>query len=148
MLQSPWVKPLLAGLVLGFGAVVVGMRADVAKSDESNTTLTTYSQARSAVLEKGPLAVPLKLRNAPTPLMKSMGYSGGYRYPHNFSGNYVPEEYLPDELRGQRFYEPSGSGEEAQIRERLAKWREELESKREAEERQTTAEAETAKKLK
>jgi len=79
---------------------------------KSNSTLTTYSNARKAVVEHGPLPVPLKLRNAPTPLMKSMGYSGGYRYPHNFSGNYVPEEYLPDALRGQRFYEPGTSGED------------------------------------
>ncbi|HEY4748376.1 MAG TPA: replication-associated recombination protein A, partial [Steroidobacteraceae bacterium] len=84
----------------------------LATCPKSNSTLTTYSNARKAVLEHGPLPVPLKLRNAPTPLMKSMGYSGGYRYPHNFSGNYVPEEYLPDALRGQRFYEPGTSGEE------------------------------------
>jgi putative ATPase len=51
--------------------------------------------------------------------MKSMGYSGGYKYPHNFSGHYVAEEYLPDALRGQRFYQPSESGEEAAIKERM-----------------------------
>src|ERR1041384_766425 len=96
----------------------------LATCPKSNSTLTTYSNARKAVLEHGPLPVPLKLRNAPTPLMKSMGYAGGDKYPHNFSGNYVPEEYLPDELRGSRFYEPSSSGEEAEIAERLAKWRE------------------------
>jgi putative ATPase len=67
--------------------------------------------------------VPLKLRNAPTPLMKSMGYSGGYKYPHHFEGNYVPEEYLPDELRGLRFYEPGEQGEEARIKEWLDKQR-------------------------
>src|SRR6185436_18365599 len=71
----------------------------LATCPKSNSTLSTYSSARKAVLERGPLPVPLKLRNAPTPLMKAMGYSGGYRYPHNFSGNYVPEEYLPDALR-------------------------------------------------
>src|SRR5206468_10744469 len=102
----------------------------LATCPKSNSTLTTYSKARSAVLEHGPLPVPLKLRNAPTPLMKSMGYSGGYRYPHNFSGNYVPEEYLPDELRGQRYYEPSQSGEEAEVGERLERWREEVEQNR------------------
>ena len=85
---------------------------------KSNAVLTAYSSARAAVLEKGPLPVPLKLRNAPTPLMKSMGYSGGYKYPHNFSGNYVAEQYLPDALQGQRFYAPSESGEEAQIKAR------------------------------
>src|SRR5438477_6075642 len=91
----------------------------LATCPKSNSVLTAYSSARSAVLERGPLPVPLKLRNAPTPLMKSMGYAGGYRYPHNFDGHYVPEEYLPDELQGSRFYEPSASGEEARIKERL-----------------------------
>src|SRR4051812_33999070 len=91
----------------------------LALAPKSNTVLTSYGNARKAVLEKGPLPVPLKLRNAPTPLMKSMGYSGGYKYPHNFEGHYVPEEYLPDELQGSRFYEPGESGEEARIKERL-----------------------------
>jgi putative ATPase len=91
----------------------------LASCPKSNSVLTAYASARSAVLERGPLPVPLKLRNAPTPLMKSMGYAGGYRYPHNFEGHYVPEEYLPDELQGSRFYEPSDSGEEARIKERL-----------------------------
>src|SRR5213082_2331077 len=93
--------------------------AFLASCPKSNSTLKAYSSARQAVLEKGALAVPLKLRNAPTPLMKSMGYAGGYKYPHNFEGNYVPEEYLPDELRGSTFYEPGESGEEARIKERL-----------------------------
>src|SRR5881392_3237171 len=119
----------------------------LATCPKSNTTLTTYSQARSAVLEKGPLPVPLKLRNAPTPLMKSMGYSGGYRYPHNFSGNYVPEEYLPDELRGQRFYQPSENGEEAQIGERLQHWRAAAEARRRAEELESAAVSTAAKTL-
>src|SRR5213082_4172398 len=93
--------------------------AFLASCPKSNSTLKAYSSAREAVLEKGALPVPLKLRNAPTPLMKSMGYSGGYKYPHNFEGNYVAEEYLPDELRGSTFYEPGESGEEARIKERL-----------------------------
>ena len=114
---------------------------------KSNSTLATYSNARKAVLEHGPLPVPLKLRNAPTPLMKAMGYSGGYRYPHNFSGNYVPEEYLPDELRAERFYEPSGSGEEARIGERLARWRLELEERRRAEEAAGAAVSAAARKI-
>jgi putative ATPase len=111
----------------------------LASCPKSNSTLTTYSNARAAVTEHGPLPVPLKLRNAPTPLMKSMGYSGGYRYPHNFSGNYVPEEYLPDELRGQRYYRPSQSGEEAQIGQRLEQWREEVARKRDEEEAERAA---------
>jgi putative ATPase len=119
----------------------------LATCPKSNSTLTTYSNARKAVLENGPLPVPMKLRNAPTPLMKSMGYSGGYRYPHNFSGNYVPEEYLPDELRGQRFYQPSGSGEEANIAARLVKWREDAEQRRAEEDREQQATEAAARKL-
>src|SRR3982750_3800440 len=111
----------------------------LATCPKSNSTLTTYSSARKAVLEHGPLPVPLKLRNAPTPLMKAMGYSGGYRYPHNFSGNYVPEEYLPDVLRGEQFYQPGDSGEEAQIRDRLAHWRADIEERRKAEAAESAA---------
>jgi putative ATPase len=91
----------------------------LALAPKSNTVLTSYGNARKAVLEKGPLPVPMKLRNAPTPLMKSMGYSGGYKYPHNFEGHYVAEQYLPDELAGQRFVELSDSGEEPEMRDRL-----------------------------
>jgi putative ATPase len=119
----------------------------LATCPKSNSTLTTYSNARKAVLEHGPLPVPLKLRNAPTPLMKSMGYSGGYRYPHNFSGNYVPEEYLPDALRGQRFYDPGTSGEEPQIRERLEHWRAEREERRRAEEAEDASVAAAARAI-
>src|SRR2546428_5717895 len=119
----------------------------LATCPKSNSTLTTYSTARKAVLEHGPVPVPLKLRNAPTPLMKAMGYSGGYRYPHNFSGNYVSEESLPDELRAERFYEPSGSGEEARIGERLARWRLELEERRRAEEAAGAAVSAAARKI-
>ena len=121
--------------------------AYLASCPKSNAVIRAYGAARTAVMEHGPLPVPLKLRNAPTPLMKSMGYSGGYRYPHNFSGNYVPEEYLPDELRGQRYYEPSESGDEAAIRARLSEWRAELETKRSEEERDREAEQRARRKL-
>ena len=94
--------------------------AFLATCPKSNAVIAAYGAARKAVHDGGPLAVPLKLRNAPTHLMKSMGYGGGYRYPHNFEGNYVPEDYLPDELRGTRFYQPSDNGEERLIKERLA----------------------------
>jgi len=97
--------------------------AYLATCPKSNAVIAAYGAARKAVMDLGPLSVPLKLRNAPTQLMKGMGYGGGYKYPHNFEGNYVVEEYLPDELRGQRFYEPSGNGEEKAIKERLAIWR-------------------------
>jgi putative ATPase len=95
----------------------------LALAPKANTVITSYAAARKLVLEKGPLPVPLKLRNAPTRLLESMGHGGGYRYPHNFEGNYVAEEYLPDALRGVRVVDPSGSGEEKALFERLARLR-------------------------
>ena len=97
--------------------------AYLALAPKSNTVIAAYAAARKLVLEKGPLPVPLKLRNAPTRLMESMGYGGGYRYPHNFDGHYVAEEYLPDALRGSRIVEPSTSGFEKELGERLARLR-------------------------
>jgi putative ATPase len=91
----------------------------LALAPKSNTALTAYANARRLVQEHGALPVPLKLRNAPTKLMKDMGYGGAYRYPHDFEGNYVPEEYLPDELRGERIVKLSESGHEKALRERL-----------------------------
>jgi len=95
----------------------------LATAPKSNTVLKTYGAARAAVDEHGALPVPLHIRNAPTPLMKKMGYGAGYQYPHDFDGHYVAENYLPDKLRGQRFYAPSQSGYEKQLAERLAAWR-------------------------
>jgi putative ATPase len=91
----------------------------LALAPKSNTALTAYANARRLVQEHGALPVPLKLRNAPTKLMKDMGYGGAYRYPHDFEGNYVPEEYLPDELRGEPIVKLSESGHEKALRERL-----------------------------
>jgi putative ATPase len=91
----------------------------LAMAPKSNAVLSSYANARAAVTEKGPLPVPLHLRNAPTRLMKSLGYGGGYKYPHNFEGNYVPETYLPDALRGERMYQPSRNGFEKEMSFRL-----------------------------
>jgi putative ATPase len=96
----------------------------LATSPKSNTALTTYAAALEAVKEGGPLGVPMHIRNAPTKLMKEMGYGAGYQYPHDFEGHYVPADYLPDELRGRRFYAPKDSGYEKTIAERLAWWNE------------------------
>ena len=94
----------------------------LATAPKSNSTLTTYAAARKDVLAMGALPVPMHLRNAPTKLMKSAGYSKGYRYPHNFEGNYVPQQYLPNELVGRRYFRPSDSGYEEVIARRLAEW--------------------------
>ncbi|RMH42263.1 MAG: replication-associated recombination protein A [Deltaproteobacteria bacterium] len=71
----------------------------LARAPKSNEVLTAYARARRWVRDYGALPVPMKLRNAPTALMKQMGYGRGYKYPHEFDGNYVEgETYLPDEL--------------------------------------------------
>jgi len=92
----------------------------LALAPKSNTALTTYAKARAAVRDKGPLPVPAKLRNAVTALDRASGRGDGYKYPHDFAGAYVPEDYLPDALIGERMYEPTESGFEAELKQRLA----------------------------
>jgi putative ATPase len=92
----------------------------LACAPKSNAALVTYGAARKDVVAHGTLAVPAKLRSAPTRAMKDWGYGEGYRYPHDFDGSYVPERYLPDELAGRRYYAPKGAGAERAILERLA----------------------------
>jgi len=94
----------------------------LACAPKSNTALTTYAAARKAVREQGALPVPKSLRNASTALQKAEGYGEGYRYPHDFDGQYVPADYLPDALVGRRFYQPTRSGKESEIADRLAEW--------------------------
>jgi putative ATPase len=98
----------------------------LALAPKSNAAITAYAAARRLVQERGPLPVPLKLRNAPTSMMKGMGYGGGYKYPHEFDGHYVAEEYLPDALRGERIVKLSESGLEKALGERWKALREKL----------------------
>jgi putative ATPase len=92
----------------------------LALAPKSNTSISAYGNARRLVREKGPLPVPMKLRNAPTKLMEGLGYGAGYRYPHNFEGHYVADEYLPDAIKGERIVALSESGLEKALGER---WR-------------------------
>jgi putative ATPase len=96
----------------------------LATAPKTNTALTTYAAAKADVDAHGALPVPPHLRTATTPLQKSLGWSAGYQYPHDFEGHYVREEYLPEALRGHRYYEPSDSGREKDIKTRLAALRE------------------------
>jgi putative ATPase len=92
----------------------------LASAPKSNACNVAWHRARELVGKHGALAVPKKLRNAVTPLMKEEGYGQGYKYAHDFAGAVVPgETYLPDELEGQVLYEPTDRGEEARIKERL-----------------------------
>jgi putative ATPase len=98
----------------------------LALAPKSNRALTTYAAARKLVKEHGALPVPAKLRPGSNAASKSLGHGENYKYPHDFEGHYVPEDYLPDKLVGTKIYEPSDSGFEAE----LAKRREEIERKR------------------
>ncbi|HEY6461589.1 MAG TPA: replication-associated recombination protein A [Polyangiaceae bacterium] len=93
----------------------------LATAPKSNACNVAWHKAKELVEKHGALAVPKKLRNAVTPLMKEEGYGAGYKYAHSFEGAVVPgETYLPDELAGEVLYEPSDRGEEVRIKERLA----------------------------
>ena len=91
----------------------------LACAPKSNTALTAYAAARRLVREHGALPVPAELKNAATALAKQMGHGQGYKYPHEFEGNYVPADYLPAALVGQPIYQPTTSGHEAAIKARL-----------------------------
>ncbi|MFQ5903430.1 MAG: replication-associated recombination protein A, partial [Candidatus Binatia bacterium] len=95
----------------------------LATAPKSNTVYRALGAAEKALAESEPGPVPLPLRKAPTPLMESLGYGKGYQYPHDFPEGYVPTQGLPENLRGQRFYEPSEYGKEKEVKERLERWR-------------------------
>jgi putative ATPase len=86
---------------------------------KSNASYKAMLAAAQDVEEKGGLAVPLHLRNAPTPLMDTLGYGKGYKYAHDFPGHVVEQQHLPKELEGTRYYFPSEEGHEKKIKERL-----------------------------
>jgi putative ATPase len=93
----------------------------LAVAAKSNAVYTAYKKARIAAAESGTRPVPLRLRNAPTKLMKNLGYGDGYRYAHDEEGGYAAgETYFPDDMKPQRFYEPVDRGMEAKIKEKLA----------------------------
>lgn len=94
----------------------------LATSPKSNASYLAIDRAQAKVRETGTLPVPLHLRNAPTRLMKQLDYGAGYQYAHDFPGNFVDQEYLPDEIKGTTFFVPQPGGPEAGIRERLAAW--------------------------
>jgi putative ATPase len=95
----------------------------LATSPKSNASYMAIENAISAVHSHGDLPVPLHLRNAPTRLMKDLGYHKGYKYAHDFEGSFVPDNYLPEEISGMIFYEPGPNGREGEIRKQLeARW--------------------------
>ena len=94
----------------------------LATAPKSNSAKAALGAAMEAARETPAAPVPLHIRNAPTPLMKELGYHAGYRYAHDSPDAYLPQEYLPDELRGKIFYTPGSFGHEQRIAERLEWW--------------------------
>ncbi|HEV8235760.1 MAG TPA: replication-associated recombination protein A, partial [Gemmatimonadaceae bacterium] len=94
----------------------------LATAPKSNSSMVALRAALEAAREHPAEGVPLHVRNAPTGLMKELGYGAGYQYAHDSPEAYIPQEYLPDRLRGSRFYEPGPFGFEKEIAKRLAWW--------------------------
>jgi len=95
----------------------------LATAPKSNAIYTAYQRVQKDVRELENMPVPLHVRNAPTSLMKDLGYGKGYQYPHDFPDHFVEEEYLPENLKGRIYYHPSDQGFEREIKKRLESWR-------------------------
>jgi len=95
----------------------------LAAAPKSNSIYAAYGKVQQVVKKAGSLPVPMHIRNAPTRLMKNLGYGKDYKYAHNYKDGFVAQDYLPEKLRGQVFYWPSNRGYERIVKERLDKWR-------------------------
>jgi len=93
----------------------------LATSAKSNSATTAIGAAMSLVKQTGDLPVPLHLRNAPTKLMKNIGYGKDYKYAHSFEGNFVDLDFLPDAIKGTKLYEPGNNPREHESKEKLKK---------------------------
>lgn len=93
----------------------------LATSPKSNASYLAIRAAQDKVRETGDLSIPLAIRNAPTKLMKDLDYGKDYKYAHDYEGNFVDIEFLPDKLKGTKFYEPGNNSRENEIRQYLRK---------------------------
>jgi putative ATPase len=91
----------------------------LATSPKSNASYMAIENAQAMVRDKGDLSVPLHIRNAPTKLMKELGYHKDYKYAHSYEGNFIKDNFLPEEIKGTKFYEPGYNPKEEEIRKRL-----------------------------
>ena len=104
------------------GAIVLSqVTTYLASTTKSNASYMALRSAQGSVREKGAASVPLHIRNAPTSLMKEKGHGKGYQYPHDHPNHFTIQEYLPDELKGTRFYHPTTEGLEKRVYDRLVK---------------------------
>lgn len=95
----------------------------LATAPKSNSAYVAYGRVKREIEESGPQPVPLHIRNAPTRLMKDLGYGRDYKYAHDYEGGVVEQEHLPETLRGKKFYSPKEIGFEREILKRLRYWR-------------------------
>ena len=95
----------------------------LATAPKSNSIYTAFGRVKRAIRDSGALPVPLHIRNAPTGLMRDLGYGRDYKYAHDYDDAFTPQDYLPSELKGQIFYRPTDRGYEKTIKSRLDKWR-------------------------
>ena len=91
----------------------------LANSAKSNASYQAINEAQKTVRKTGDLSVPLHLRNAPTKLMKDLNYGKEYKYAHNYDDNFIEQEFLPDEIKNKKLYEPGNNPRENQFRELL-----------------------------
>jgi putative ATPase len=102
----------------------------LATSPKSNSAYMAINSALEKVRETGNQPVPLHLRNAPTKLMKELGYHEGYKYAHDYAGHFVEQQFLPDELQQARFWTPQENAAEQKLRERMKMlWKDRFEPK-------------------
>jgi putative ATPase len=90
----------------------------LASTPKSNSLYLAEKSVKQEIEKSGAQPVPLHIRNAPTPLMKKLGYGRGYLYPHNYRGGRVEQEYLPKNIKNRFFYRPTNRGFEREIRSR------------------------------
>jgi putative ATPase len=95
----------------------------LATAPKSNALYVAYQEIEKDVRGAPNMPVPLHIRNAPTSLMKDLGYGKDYKYPHDFPEHFVEEEYLPENLKGRTYYRPADLGFEREIKKRLEYWR-------------------------
>jgi putative ATPase len=95
----------------------------LATAPKSNSIYSAFSKTYEVINKTGSLPVPFHIRNAPTRLMQDLGYGKDYKYAHDYQNAVVAQEHMPEKLKGQQFYFPTGRGFEKTIKERLEKWR-------------------------
>ncbi len=113
--------------------------AYLATAPKSNALYAGMGKVKETINKTGYLPVPLHIRNAPTTLMKDLEYGKGYQYAHDFPDAYVPQDYLPEKLRGHTYYAPAERGYEKIIKERLDRWHKLREKARREKEKKTPA---------